>query len=143
MFISRHSLVLRRPTRVFQYTPEESNARKAKFAQSTTTVLHMDGINEHYFVNMEKQQCISTVIIITLLMKEERRQNQCDDVVQPTNDALLALLSLLKEAILLYSLFLRELLTVVLRNNYTPSCQNDMYGSKQEKRWMHNRVMEI
>ena len=54
-FISRNSLVFRRPTRVSQYTPEEEiEARKAHFALSTMTVVHMNGINEHDFVNIDE-----------------------------------------------------------------------------------------
>ena len=52
--ISRNSFVFRRPTWIYQYTPEESDAKKAEFAQPTMTLVHMNGINEHYFVNIDE-----------------------------------------------------------------------------------------
>ena len=49
-----------------QYILEESEARKAQFAQSTMTAVHMNGIYEHYFVNMDETAAYLTVIIIKL-----------------------------------------------------------------------------
>ena len=54
MFNKRYSLVFRSPTPISQYTIEEMEARRVKFAQSTMTHVQMNGINEHYLVNMDE-----------------------------------------------------------------------------------------
>ena len=53
-FRKRHDLVFRRPTRVSQYSPQQAEAVRTEFAQSTMTMVHMNSIPRNMFVNMDE-----------------------------------------------------------------------------------------
>ena len=92
-FISRHSLMFRRPTGVSQYKTEESSARKTQFAQSNVTVVHMNGKKEHYIVNMDETAVyFDSNHDYTNNERGAKKVSVDDEVVRPTKDALFALL---------------------------------------------------
>jgi len=53
-FRQRHDLVFRRPTRVAQSTPEESEAIRVEFAQTTMTNIKAQQVPPAMFVNMDE-----------------------------------------------------------------------------------------
>ena len=142
-FIKHHSLVFRRPTRIFQYAIEELEARRVEFVQSTMTLVQMNRTYEHYFVNMDEtalyfdinHNCtVNEKGAKTVLVRRGSTPNKiCTVCVAVGADG---------SKLPFFAIF-KVSANGRIAKDLPSILPNGMYGCTQEKVWMDNHVMEI
>ncbi len=142
-FLQRFSLVFRRPTRVSQHTPEQAEETRAAFAQSTMTLVRMNGISDSMFVNMDEtavyfdaHHC-STIhergaktVSVRRGSSENKRCTVCITVA--ADGRKLPLFVIFKGAV-----------NGRISQNLHHILPHGIFGCTQPKGWMDNRVMEL
>ena len=138
-----HHLVFRRPTRVSQHTPVESEQMRVSFAQSTMTLIRMNNVDENLFVNMDETAVYfdthhnytvnekgAKTVSVRHGCSNNKRCTVCITVA--ADGTKLPLFVIFKGAI-----------NGPIANSLHQIMPAGMHGCTQIKGWMDNRVMEL
>ena len=126
-----------------KYTPVELNAKKAEFAQSAMTLVHMNGISEHYFVNMDE-----TVVYFdsnyNCFVTERQAKTALVRRGSTANKRETACVTFVADGIKLpVPVVFKGTANGHIANELRYIITDGMYDYTQEKGWVDNRVVEI